>query len=245
MRRAALLVALVSALALALVGSSPSLGSDNAAASSDVSANHVSIGQRIANDLRRLGWPDEAVIVAISVLPVVELRGAIPAGYVLKGHRPNEEETGRLRDKIRDGIVVYVFAVLGNMLPIPFLLLLLGPVSRFLMRFKSGRIFFEWLFRRTRRKTAKLEKYETLGLTIFVAIPLPVTGGWTGAAAAFLMGMRFHHAFLSILLGVMIAGVIMTALAVLGWVGAAIAGVALCALAVGALLQMFRREEAR
>ena len=61
--------------------------------------------------------------------------------------------------------------------------------------------------------------------------------------AAFLMGMKFHHAMLSILLGVVIAGVIMTVLSLMGWVGAAIAGVALIALAVSALAGMLRREE--
>ena len=77
-------------------------------------------------------------------------------------------------------------------------------------------------------------------MTIFVAIPLPVTGGWTGAMAAFLMGIPFWKAMLYILLGVMIAGVIMTALSLLGWIGALIAGAVLIGLVAGTLAKTFK-----
>jgi len=111
------------------------------------------------------------------------------------------------------------------------------------MKFKVGRLFFEWLFARTRHKSAQIEKYETLGLAIFVAIPLPATGAWTGAMAAFLLGLKFHHAMLSILLGVVIAGVVMTVLSLLGWLGAAVAGIVLIGLAVVSLAGWLKREE--
>ncbi|MGD9873460.1 MAG: COG2426 family protein [Kiritimatiellia bacterium] len=191
------------------------------------SAEHHSTGAKIASWMRGTGLPDELTVVAISMLPIVELRGAIPVGHIMK----------------MNPWLVYALAVVGNMIPIPFILLLLGPVSRWLMRFDAGKKFFDWLFARTRRKAANIEKYETLGLTIFVAIPLPATGGWTGAMAAFLMGMKFHHAMLSILLGVMIAGVIMTVLSLMGWLGALIAAVVLLAMAAGAVIGLFRREE--
>jgi uncharacterized membrane protein len=77
--------------------------------------------------------------------------------------------------------------------------------------------FFEWLFARTRKRSGALEKYGAIGLVLFVAIPLPVTGAWTGSAAAFLFGIPFRKAFPIILLGVMIAGGLVTA-AVLGGV---------------------------
>jgi len=131
------------------------------------------------------------------------------------------------------------------MIPIPFILLFLGPVSRFLMRFPVGKRFFDWLFARTRKKTAEIEKYETLGLTVFVAIPLPATGGWTGAMAAFLLGMKFNHSMWSIFLGVVIAGVIMTVLSLMGWLGAAVAGVVLMGMAVAAMARMLKKEELR
>ena len=158
--------------------------------------------ERLALGLLGLGLPRELVIPLIATLPIVELRGAIPVGINLFG----------MRDR---WLLVYVLAVAGNMVPIPLILLLLGPLSRWLMRYRLGRAFFEWLFARTRRRSASIEKYETVGLTLFVAVPLPVTGGWTGAMAAFLMGMRFHHAMWSILLGVMIAGIIVLTLSLL------------------------------
>jgi len=194
----------------------------------DPAAGHVSRGERMAAGLRSAGWSDDAIIAGISTLPIVELRGAIPVGIgflAMPWWR------------------AYLVAVVGNMLPIPFILLLLGPVSRVCMKMEVGRRFFEWLFHRTRSKTASIEKYETFGLTVFVAIPLPVTGAWTGAMAAFLLGLGFRHAMVSIFLGVLVAGAIMTVLSVLGWIGAMIAGVVLLALAAGALRKMFSREE--
>jgi len=201
---------------------------------------HMPIGHRIAKVLHQSGWPDEAIIVTISTLPIVELRGAIPVGHILMH---DKESNMPMKQQLLKAGKVYVLAVLGNMIPIPFILLLLGPFSRFCMRWEIGRKFFEWLFARTRRKTANIEKYETLGLTIFVAIPLPVTGGWTGAMAAFLMGIKFHHAMWSILFGVMIAGVIMTAVSFMGWMGALLAGVVLIGIVIGGMLRMFKREE--
>jgi len=186
---------------------------------------HVSRGEKIANWLEEKGLSRTAAVAAISTLPIVELRGAVPVGIV----------TFKM-----PWWQVYLIAVAGNMIPIPFILLLLGPVSEFLMRFKIGKTFFDWLFARTRKKSASIEKYEALGLTIFVAIPLPVTGGWTGAMAAFLMGIPFWKAMLYILLGVMIAGVIMTTLSLLGWTGAIIAGAVLIGLVASTLVKTFK-----
>ena len=186
---------------------------------------HVSRGEKIASWLEEKGMSRDAAVVAISTLPIVELRGAVPVGIAAFG---------------MPWWKVYLIAVAGNMIPIPFILLLLGPLSKFCMRFAIGKKFFAWLFARTRRKSASIEKYEALGLTIFVAIPLPVTGGWTGAMVAFLMGIPFWKAMLYILLGVMIAGVIMTVLSLMGWVGAIIAGAVLIGLVAGALAKTFK-----
>lgn len=188
-------------------------------------AAHISSGEKIAVWLEKKGLPPVAAVTAISTLPIVELRGAIPVGIVAFQMAWWK---------------VYVIAVVGNMIPIPFILLLLGPLSGFCMRFKAGKKFFDWLFARTRKKSASIEKYEALGLTIFVAIPLPMTGAWTGAMAAFVMGIPFWKAMLYNLLGVMIAGVIMTVLSLLGWIGAAIAGAVLIGLAVAAFARSFR-----
>lgn len=186
---------------------------------------HDSRGEKIARRLEEKGLTRSAAVAAISTLPIVELRGAVPVGIVAF-----EMPWWK----------VYLIAVAGNMIPIPFILLLLGPLSRFCMQVEPGRRFFEWLFARTRKKSVSIEKYEALGLTIFVAIPLPVTGGWTGAMAAFLMGIPFWKAMLYILLGVMMAGVIMTVLSLLGWVGAAIAGAVLIGLVASTLARTFK-----
>lgn len=95
----------------------------------------------------------------------------------------------------------------------------------------------EWLYKRTRRQTGIIEKYKHVGLIIFVAIPLPGTGAWTASIAAHLLGMRFKNALLDIAIGVIVAGVIVTALVLLGWIGAGIAIVGIIVLAVVSLLR--------
>jgi len=208
-----------------------------------VAESHVSRGEKIAVWLGEKGMSRDAAVVAISMLPIVELRGAVPVGFVINeidGLNCRGWSEAERKENFKKIGLIYVVAVVGNMIPIPFILLLLGPLSRFCMRFALGRKFFNWLFARTRRKSASIEKYEALGLTLFVAIPLPVTGGWTGAMAAFLMGIPFWKAMRYILLGVMIAGIIMTALSLMGWVGAIIAGAVLIGLVAGALAKTFK-----
>ncbi len=135
--------------------------------------------------------------ILLSATPISELRGAIPIAIGVYGMDPVE---------------TYILAVIGNMLPVIPLLLFLDPVSTYLRRFKIGDMFFSWLFTRTHHKhSERFEKYGTFALTIFVAIPLPVTGAWTGCAAAFVFGIKFRHALLAISAGIMIAGVIVTA----------------------------------
>ena len=200
---------------------------------------HLSTGQKIADFLQEKGLSKDAVIVAISTLPIVELRGAIPVGHVLFADTDKTTRLGK-DDWIRSARI-FLYAVIGNMLPVPFILLLLGPVSSLCMKIPIGKKFFDWLFARTRHKTADIEKYETLGLTIFVAVPLPATGAWTGAMAGWLLGMSFAHSMLSIFLGVLIAGVIMTALSLLGWTGAAIARLVLLAFSIGILAKSLKQ----
>ena len=143
------------------------------------------------------GLPGEAAVLVVSMLPIFELRGGIPVGFLL-------------------GLTwwkVYIMAVLGNLIPVVPILLLLDPVSNWLRRHMSlADRFFEWLFKRTRRKTeAGLKKYGIFfGLMLFVAIPLPVTGAWTGCVAAFLFGVKFRYSFPAVLSGVLIASVIVT-----------------------------------
>lgn len=208
------------------------------ASADGATAARKSTGQKIAERLREKGLSENLTITLISLLPIVELRGAIPVGHILAQDPDPSTRLGR-EDWARAGRI-YLLAVLGNMIPVPFILWLLGPVSRLCMKVPLGKRFFEWLFARTRRKTAGIEKYEFFGLTVFVAIPLPVTGAWTGAMAGWLMGLKTGEACLSILLGVMIAGVIMTVLSMMGWLGAAIAGAVLLVFFAGILFKSFR-----
>jgi len=148
-----------------------------------------------------LHWlPKEAVTVIVASLPVFELRGAMPLGVML----------GMSLKK------VYLLSIIGNMIPVVPILFFLEPLSEKLRHIKFFAKFFDWFFERTRRKARIVEKFEALGLILFVAIPLPVTGAWTGCVAASLFKIRFRYALASIFAGVLIAGVIVGALIKLG-----------------------------
>lgn len=134
------------------------------------------------------------IVFLTAMLPVSELRGAIPLGFALG--LPRQE--------------IIFLSFLGNFLPVPFILILLEPLSRKLRRFRFWKRFFDWLFSRTQKRANIVERYEFWGLVIFVGIPLPMTGAWTGAIAASLIGIRFIKAALAITLGVVMAGIAVT-----------------------------------
>lgn len=149
----------------------------------------------------------------------MELRGALP--LAINVHDINWP-------------LALLVAYIGNLLPVPFLLLLFDPVARFLSKIRVFGIIIEWVLERARRRKGIVEKYGPLGLVLFVAIPLPVTGAWTGSLIAFILGIKFKYAFPAIALGVLIAGVIVTTLCVLFdmtkiplWIGAVAAAVVL------------------
>lgn len=144
-------------------------------------------------------FPPEVSVFLISMIPVAELRGAIPVGLTIYE---------------LDVFVNYAIAVLGNIIPAFFIVYLLGPVSGYLTeRFSLAEKFFGWLFNRTRHKlSGKYEKWGMLALTLFVAVPLPVTGAWTGSVAAFIFGMPKKTSIFFIGLGVLISGIIVTLL---------------------------------
>jgi len=131
----------------------------------------------------------------ISMLPVSELRGAIP--YALtKGGLGWQE--------------AYIYAVFGNFLPVIPLLLFLERISEWLRRYPLFDRFFNWFFKRTIRKGKVVERFKAAGLILFVAIPLPVTGAWTGCAAAFLFKIPLRFAIPSVAAGILIAGAVVT-----------------------------------
>jgi uncharacterized membrane protein len=179
-------------------------------------------GERAARWLSTHGIPPDLAVVLIATLPIVELRGAIPvAMHVFDMSIPRS----------------FLLSVAGNMLPIPFIILLLEPLSRLLRRWAPLARLMDWLFERTRRKSETIRRYQELGLIIFIAIPLPATGAWTGAMAAFLFGLKFWPSFFCALAGVCIAGVIVTTFSAFGVGGAIAAGIVLSAATAVSLLR--------
>ncbi|KAA8533022.1 hypothetical protein F0562_032861 [Nyssa sinensis] len=148
-------------------------GDANAAADS-IKAS--SFGLKIATALRSSGWPDEAVVFALATLPVIELRGAIPVGYWL-----------HLKPTL-----LTVLSVLGNMVPVPFIILYLKRFATFVTgKNRSASRFIEMLFERAKEKAGPVEEFQWLGLMLFVAVPFPGTGAWTGAFIASILDMPF------------------------------------------------------
>ena len=131
----------------------------------------------------------------ISMIPVIELRGAIPIGVSLG--LSHVEAMG--------------VSIIGNMLPVPFIILFIRPIFRWMTK-KSGKLarLAEKLEAKAEGKWDKIHRYQFFALTLFVAIPLPGTGAWSGALIAAVMNMRLRNALPSILLGVLIAGVLVS-----------------------------------
>lgn len=140
--------------------------------------------------------PNELTVFIISVLPVLELRGGLIAAKLLN------------MNIIRAFIVCY----LGNMLPIPFILLFLRKIFDWMRKSKRlGKIVGK-LEHKAEKHRKTIDKYGAWGLLVLVAIPLPGTGGWTGALVAEIMDIKFKKALPIIALGVLIAGFIVGAL---------------------------------
>ena len=171
----------------------------------------------LLQSITNLELPHELIVMIVSALPISELRGAIPLA-MFSFDMPWYK--------------AFYLAIIGNLIPIPIILLFLEKIVAIASRTKAGKRFFQWLFRRTSGKEGSIERYKWLGLMFFVAIPLPFTGAWTGSIIATLLDLRFWYAFSSISIGVLIAGAIVVSLSRLGWVGAAIAGVGLAVILI-------------
>jgi len=105
---------------------------------------------------------------------------------------------------------VYLLAVLGNLLPVIPLLLLLNSLTEWLGRFPVFRRPLDWWFASVERRGRMVEKYGAIGLTLFVAIPLPITGALTGCVAAMLFKKKFLYALPAIICGVLLAGIVVS-----------------------------------
>ena len=140
--------------------------------------------------------PHEIYLIIISMIPFVELRGAIPVGVGF-GMNPVE---------------VFILCVIANCIPVPFIIFLIKPIFRWLKGFRTFEKIITKLEGLADKKSGKITayKYEMVGLMLFVGIPLPGTGAWSGALIAALLNMRIKHAFFAIVLGVILAGVLVT-----------------------------------
>ena len=136
----------------------------------------------------------------MAMLPVIELRGSIPFG-------------------VAHGLPewwVFILSVIGNMLPVPFILLFIRKILHWMKRFpRLGKIATK-LEARAEKRSGRVQKSEIVGLLILVALPLPGTGAWTGALVAALMDLRLKRAIPTIFAGVLIAGCVVTLVVTLG-----------------------------
>lgn len=138
----------------------------------------------------------EVIAFIVSMMPILELRGGLIAA------------------KLMDIEFFRAFAIcfIGNIVPIPFILLFIRKIFKVLKKNEKIKRLIDKLEVRSLRKADKVQKYRLFGLFLFVAIPLPGTGAWTGALIADLLDMRIKHSFPVIALGVFVAGLIISAL---------------------------------
>ncbi len=147
------------------------------------------------------GAGDVLALFFVSIIPFIELRGAIPFGILALGMPWYE---------------VLLISFISNCLPIPFVILLARPVFAYLKKTKLLSGFAHKLEAKMMKKSEKVTKYKIIGLFLFVAIPLPGTGAYSGGLIAALLDMRLGKSFMSIAAGVLVAGIIITILSMCG-----------------------------
>lgn len=141
-------------------------------------------------------WDPFWAVFFLSMLPITELRASVPIG-IAWGLTPFQ---------------AFFSALIGNIIPIPFLLLLLGPFLNFLRRFSFLDFIVKALLERSLKNKKTIERYGVAGLAIFVGIPLPGTGVWSGSLLSYFLTLPFQKSFLAMVLGVIIADLIVTLL---------------------------------
>ncbi|WP_324822965.1 small multi-drug export protein [Sinanaerobacter sp. ZZT-01] len=138
----------------------------------------------------------EITVLLTAMLPVIELRGAIPVGISL-GMSPTH---------------AFIISFIGSMIPVPFILFTIRPLFNWLRQTNLFRNLIRRITEKSLNKSGRIQKYGVWGLFLFVAIPLPGTGVWSGSLAAALLNLRFKWAFPAILIGNLIAGLLITGL---------------------------------
>ena len=135
-------------------------------------------------------------VFLISMVPIIELRGAVPAGTAMG----------------LPWIPTLLIAIVGNCIPVPFILIFIRSLLSWMHKVKHLDKIATWIDGKAEKNRERIEKYAGWGLLLFVAIPIPGTGAWTGSLVAAMFNMNKKKACLCIFLGVIIAGLIMTVL---------------------------------
>ncbi len=161
-------------------------------------------------------------ILFIAMLPVSELRGAIPLGI--------------WHFKVAWYITVPV-AILGNLIPVFPILYFLEFIKRIMSKWNFTRRIIYFFYHRAEKKDRLIKKYGFIGLVLFVAIPFPTTGAWTGSLIAHILGLPPIRSFFAVSIGVIFAAVIVTTLSLLGWIGAFIGGVLLLSFTIISIIR--------
>lgn len=150
---------------------------------------------KLFSGLTALKYGKELIVFFISILPILELRGGLIAASLLNV----------------SPLTGYIISIIGNTLPVPFILLFINKILECMgkSKIKWMNKLSKWLDKKARKHKDSIEKYGYLGLTLFVGIPLPGTGAWTGCLAASVLNMDKKKSFISIMLGIIMASIIM------------------------------------
>jgi uncharacterized membrane protein len=135
----------------------------------------------------------ELIVFIISLMPILELRGGLIAASLLG------------LDPVRS----YIISIIGNIIPVPFILWLINYILEYMRKSKKLSKIAKWLDKKVDKHKGQIEKYGFIGLVLFVGIPLPGTGAWTGCLIASVLEMDRKKAFIAALIGIFIASIIM------------------------------------
>lgn len=150
---------------------------------------------KLFSGLTALKFGKELVVFIISILPILELRGGLIAASLLNV----------------SPLTGYIVSIIGNTLPVPFILLFINKILDWMgkSKIKWMNKLSKWLDKKARKHKDSIEKYGYLGLTLFVGVPLPGTGAWTGCLVSSVLNMDKKKSFISIMLGIIMASIIM------------------------------------
>ena len=155
----------------------------------------------IINYLLEIASDPRVVTLIIAMLPILELRGAIPWGYFIGGLTLLES---------------VIYSIIGNFIILIPIYIFFKNFTEILRRYSYTDRFITWLFSRTQRRGKIIQRKKFLGLVLFVGIPLPITGAWTGILAAYIFGLSIKKSLLSILLGLILSAIIVSILISMG-----------------------------